>query len=211
MTADEAESSAEHSESAIASTEAPTEAAASPPRRQASAPAVVLIGRLTEQARAYWRPIVLVALVIASIGLAAGLFVLQYRPDREIDDRAADQAVRAASDGAVALLSYSSDSLDRDFADAKTRLTGEFLDYYIKFTRDFVAPTVRDKHLTQKAVAIRSAAVDLHPKSAVVLVFLNETTTSADKKEPLKTPSSVRVTLEKVDGSWLISKLDPVG
>jgi Mce-associated membrane protein len=43
------------------------------------------------------------------------------------------------------------------------------------------------------------------------LVFLNETTTSPDKKQPLKTPSSVRVTLEKVDGTWLVSKLDAVG
>jgi Mce-associated membrane protein len=211
MTADEAESSGEHSESPIDSTEAPTGDVESLLLIEASAPGAVLIGRLIDRARAHWRPILLVALVIASIGLTIGLFVLQYRPDREIDDQAAHQAIRAASDGAVALLSYSSDSLDRDFSDAKTRLTGDFLDYYIKFTRDFVAPTVRDKHLTQKAVAIRSAAVEMHSTSAVVLVFLNETTTSADKKDPLKTPSSVRVTLEKVDGSWLISKLDPVG
>jgi Mce-associated membrane protein len=211
MTADEEELAGEHSEPAIEHTEAPTEDVESPLPTKASASAVVTIGRLTEQARAHWRPIVLVALVIASIGLAAGLFVFQYRPDREIDDQAAHQAIRAASDGAMALLSYSSDSLDRDLTDAKARLTGDFLDYYTKFTRDFVTPTVHDKHLTQKAVAIRSAAVELHATSAVVLVYLDETTTSADKKDPLTTPSSVRVTLEKVDGTWLISKFDPVG
>jgi Mce-associated membrane protein len=44
-----------------------------------------------------------------------------------------------------------------------------------------------------------------------VLVFLNETTVGKDKAEPLTTPSSVRITLTKVDGSWLISKLDPFG
>jgi Mce-associated membrane protein len=41
-------------------------------------------------------------------------------------------------------------------------------------------------------------------------VFLNETTTGKDKPQPLITPSSVRITLTKVSGSWLISKLDPV-
>jgi len=44
-----------------------------------------------------------------------------------------------------------------------------------------------------------------------VLVFLNETTLSKDKPQPLITPSSVRITVTKVNGSWLISKLDPVG
>jgi Mce-associated membrane protein len=44
-----------------------------------------------------------------------------------------------------------------------------------------------------------------------VLVFLNETTASKEKPEPLTTASSVRITLTKVNGSWLISKLDPFG
>jgi Mce-associated membrane protein len=51
---------------------------------------------------------------------------------------------------------------------------------------------------------------ELHANSAVVLVFLNETTASKDKPQPLITPSSVRITLTKVSGAWLISKLDPV-
>jgi Mce-associated membrane protein len=57
---------------------------------------------------------------------------------------------------------------------------------------------------------VRAAVSELHPNSAVVLVFLNETTASKDKPQPLITPSSVRITLTKVNGSWLISKLDPV-
>jgi Mce-associated membrane protein len=174
-------------------------------------PGMVVASNLASRYLANWRPIVLTALVVASVGLAAGLFFFQYRPDRQIDDAAADQAVRAASDGAVALLSYSSDSLDRDVANATPHLTGDFLDYYNKFTSEVVAPAVRQKHLTQKAVVVRAAVSQLHPQSAVVLVYVDETTTSAEKKDPLKTPSIVRVTLSKVDGSWLISKLDPVG
>jgi Mce-associated membrane protein len=170
-----------------------------------------MIRRLVRGCLAKWRPILVTALVFAAIGSAAGLFFTQYRPDRQIDNAAAHQAIRAASDGAVASLSYSADNLDRDIANAKSHLTGDFLAYYNKFTEQIVAPMVRQKHITQKATVIRAAVSELHPDSAAVLVFLNQTATSKDKPQPLITASSVRITLTKVSGSWLISKLDPWG
>jgi Mce-associated membrane protein len=169
------------------------------------------IDRAVSSLLSHWRPALLLASVVASVALAAFLFLTQYLPDRKVDAAAARRVVAAASDGAVAALSYSSDSLDRDFATARSHLTGDFLAYYDKFTKDFVVPGVRDKHLTQSVVVVRAAVSELEPDSAVVLVFLNETTASKDKREPLMTPSSVRITLTKVDGSWLISKLDPYG
>jgi Mce-associated membrane protein len=51
--------------------------------------------------------------------------------------------------------------------------------------------------------------VDLHPDSAVVLLFIHQTTTSKEKPEPILTANSVRVTLTKVNGSWLIAKFEP--
>jgi Mce-associated membrane protein len=169
------------------------------------------ISRLTGWSLENWRSILLAASVIAAVALATGLFFFQYRPDRQIDDAAAHRAIGAASDGAVAVLSYSSDSLDRDFANAKSHLTGGFLAYYNKFGQEIVAPAVRGKHLTQTASVVRAAVSELRPDSAVVLVYLNETTTENNKPQPLTTPSSVRITLTKVNGSWLISKLDPYG
>jgi Mce-associated membrane protein len=145
------------------------------------------------------------------LGLAAGVFFFQYRPDRQIDDAAAQRAIRAASDGAVASLSYSPDSMDRDFAAAKLHLTGDFLAYYDKFTKGLVTPMVQQKQIAQTATVVRAAVSELHSDSSVVLVFLNETTRSKDKPEPLTTPSAVRITLTKVNGSWLISKMDPFG
>jgi len=172
---------------------------------------MVVIKRLPDRCLANWRPILVTALVVVAVGITAGLFFFQYRPDRQIDDAAAQRAVRAASDGAVASLSYSPANMDRDFAAAKSHLTGDFLAYYDKFTKEVVAPMVQQKHIAQTAAVVRAAVSELHPDSAVVLVFLNETTTGKDKPEPLSTPSSVRITLTKVNGSWLISKLDPFG
>jgi Mce-associated membrane protein len=167
------------------------------------------IDRVASRLLAHWGSILLTASVVAAVGLAACLFVLQYRPDRQIDDAAAQRAIRAASEGAVAALSYSSENMDRDFARARSHLTGDFLAYYDKFTKAVVIPTVQQKQLAQTATVVRAAVSELGPNSAVVLVFLNETTTGKDKPQPLITPSSVRITLTKVNGSWLISKLDP--
>jgi Mce-associated membrane protein len=143
------------------------------------------------------------------VALAACIYVLQYRPDRQIDDAAARRAIQAASDGAVAALSYSPESMDQDFARARSHLTGDFLAYYDKFTKEFVIPMVQQKQLRQTATVARAAVSELEANSAVVLVFIDETTTGKDKPQPLITPSSVRITLTKVNGSWLISKLDP--
>jgi Mce-associated membrane protein len=201
----------DNTETALASPESPIDSTEAPSPGGAHPSALRAISRVTGRCLEKWRSILLAASVIAAVGLAAGLFFFQYRPDRQIGDAAAHAAIRAASDGAVASLSYSPDNMDRDFANAKSHLTGEFLAYYNKFTEQIVAPMVQQKHITQTAAVVRAAASELHPDSAVVLVFLNQTATSKDKPQPQATPSAVRVTLTKVDGSWLISKLDPFG
>jgi Mce-associated membrane protein len=145
------------------------------------------------------------------VGVAVGLFFVLYRPDRQVDDATAHRAIEAASDGAVDVLSYSYTALDRDFAKAKSHLTGGFLDYYSKFTEQFVGPVAQKGELTTTAKVIRAAVSELHPGSAVVLVFVDQTTASKQKPEPVKTASSVLVTLTKINGSWLIAKFDPVG
>jgi Mce-associated membrane protein len=169
------------------------------------------IDRMVSGFLAHWGSLLLTAMVIAAVSLAVCLFFLQYRPDRQIDDAAARGAIQAASDGAVAALSYSSENMDHDFARARSHLTGDFLAYYDKFTKEVVIPTVQQKHLAQTATVVRAAVSELGPNSAVVLAFLNETTTGKDKPQPLITPSSVRITLTKVGDAWLISKLDPAG
>jgi Mce-associated membrane protein len=160
---------------------------------------------------ARWRSIVATTFVVAAVGVAAGVYFILYRPDQRGDDATAHRAVQAASDGAVAVLSYSYDHLNRDFDNAKSHLTGDFLTYYNKFTDNVVASAAQQGQLTTTAKVIRAAVSDLHPDSAVVLVFVDQTTASVQKKDPEKAQSAVLVTLTKVNGSWLIAKFDPVG
>jgi Mce-associated membrane protein len=167
------------------------------------------IRRRARRCLARWRSIVATTLVVAAVGVAAGVYFILYRPDQRVDDATAHRAIQAASDGAVAVLSYSYDHLNRDFNNAKSHLTGDFLAYYSKFTDDVVAPTAQQGQLTTTAKVIRAAISELHPDSAVVLVFVDQTTASTKKKDPEKTQSAVVVTLTKVNGSWLIAKFDP--
>jgi Mce-associated membrane protein len=46
-------------------------------------------------------------------------------------------------------------------------------------------------------------------KHAVVLVFVDQTTTIGNDA-PTQSTSSVRVSLDKVGGRWLVSQFDPV-
>jgi Mce-associated membrane protein len=155
-----------------------------------------------------WGPILLMLFLIAALGWASNLFYFDYRPDQQTDRVAAREVITAASDGAVALLSYSPDSLSRDIDNAKSRLTTDFQASYKRFTDQIVTPAAQRGQLTTTVRIIRAAAAELHPNSAVVLVFISQTTTSKEKPELVKTTGSVRVNLTKVKGAWLISKFD---
>ncbi|MFY9919025.1 MAG: twin-arginine translocation pathway signal [Mycobacterium sp.] len=169
-----------------------------------------LVGRVRQGARRQWATIALALALVAAAGLAAWTYFFVYQPDRETDSAAADSAIRAASDGTVALLSYSPDSLDKDFATAKSKLTGSFLSYYTQFTEQIVAPAAKQKAVKTEAAVVRAAVSEIRPDNAVVLVFINQTTESKDRPDASFINSAVRVTMQKVDGGWLISSFDPV-
>lgn len=54
-----------------------------------------------------------------------------------------------------------------------------------------------------------AASVSATGEHAIVLLFVNQTII-VSQDPPTSTASSVRVTLDKVDGRWLISRFDPV-
>jgi len=155
-------------------------------------------------------PAILVVLLLISAGSAAWLYFKQYKPAQQVNPDVARTVARAASDGTVAMLSYSPESLDKDFAAAKSHLAGNFLSYYNQFTQDIVAPAAKQKSLKTTAQVMGAAVQELHPDSAVVLVFVDQTTTSKDKPDPSMSASNVLVSLTRVNSDWLINKFDPL-
>jgi Mce-associated membrane protein len=155
-------------------------------------------------------PAVLVVLLLISGGAATWLYFTRYHPNHLTDPSVARAVISAASDGTVALLSYSPESLDKDFATAKSHLSGDFLSYYSQFTEQIVAPAARQKSLKTTAQVMGAAVSELHPDSAVVLVFVDQSTTSKDRPDPSIAASTVLVSMARVNGHWLITKFDPV-
>ncbi|MFV8054219.1 twin-arginine translocation pathway signal [Mycobacterium sp. 48b] len=157
----------------------------------------------------WWRPIAVVCLLLASASSAAALYFGVYRADHG-SAAASATVVDAAYEGSVALLSYAPDSLDQDFATAKSKLTGDFLDYYSEFANKFVAPAAKQKDINATASVVRAAPITVQSDTAEVLVYLNQATTSRDNPEPAQASSAVKVGLTKIDGNWLISSFDPI-
>jgi Mce-associated membrane protein len=122
---------------------------------------------------------------------------------------AAEQSVKAATDSTIAILSYRPDSVERDLRGAADRLTGGFRQQYTQLVSDVVAPGAKQQHISAAATVPVAASVSATQNHAVVLVFVNQTTTIGNDA-PTQTTSSVRVILDKVDGRWLISQFDPV-
>lgn len=131
--------------------------------------------------------------------------------DRSANDfpTARSESVRVASEDAAALLSYRPESVDRDLGAARERLTGDFKDAYTALTREVVIPGAKEKHIAAVAKVTAAAPVSVTDNHAVVLAFVRQTVTVGDGA-PTDTTPVLRVTLDKVNGKWLVSHFDPV-
>lgn len=167
------------------------------------------IGVWGGRVRRWWRSVAVTAFVLGAGVVAAMTYLGPTRGDHETTAAAA-QALDAAKQGAVALLSYTPTTLDDDLAKARTHLTGEFLTYYSQFADQILIPAAKQKDVHASASVVRAAVIDAHPDTADVLIFVNQNTTSKDNPVSVPAASSVKVGLTKVDGAWRISSFDPV-
>lgn len=157
-----------------------------------------------------WTRLLVVALPALALIIALGVGYLKWLDGTARESRAAAEAsVRAASESTIAILSYKPETVDRDLKAAAERLTAGFRQQYTQLVNDVVAPGAKQQHITAVATVPAAASVSATGKHAVVLVFVDQTTTIGNDA-PTQTTSSVRVSLENVDGRWLISQFDPV-
>lgn len=122
---------------------------------------------------------------------------------------AATDSVAVARDAATAMLSYNADTVEKDLTAARERLTGSFLAEYTKLVNEVVIPGSREKNISAVAQVPAAASVSATPDHAVALIFVNQAVTVGDDT-PTNTASSVKVTLDRVGGQWLVSGFEPV-
>jgi Mce-associated membrane protein len=154
--------------------------------------------------------IVYVVLPALALLLASAAGFLKWQDGSAHDAATArTESVRAATDSTIALLSYRPYTVEKDLEAARGRLTGTFLNAYTSLTHDVVIPGAKQKQISAVATVPAAASTSATGNHAVVLLFVNQTVIIG-QDAPTNTASSVRVTLDKVGGRWLISQFDPV-
>ena len=152
-----------------------------------------------------------VALLLAAVLLALGGGWLYVDAGARRDAaRGGASAAEAARESIVAISSYQPATVEETLgAAARDRLTGKFLDDYTQLVKTVLAPESVTKKISATATVPAVAVVSAQPRRAVVLAYVDQTRT-AGAGAPEKNTSTVRVTMDNVDGRWLISDFEPI-
>lgn len=142
------------------------------------------------------------------LAMAAGFAKWQDASSRAAET-ARSESMQAAKDSTIALLAYRPDTVDKELDAARDRLTGSFRESYASLTRNVVIPGAKQRQISAAVSVPAVASVSASADHAVVLVFVNQTITIGTDA-PSATASSVKVTLERMDGRWMISDFTPV-
>ncbi|MFE2990577.1 hypothetical protein [Streptomyces sp. NPDC059262] len=160
----------------------------------------------------------LLCLLLVAGLVAAAVLGWRYRESTRAE-QARGQALAAARQAAPVVLSYDYRHLDRDFAAARARLTGHFRDEYGKTTTRVVGPTARKYRGVVKATVAQptgdsaaapaASVISASADRAVVLLFVNQVTTSTQIAGSRVDLNRVRMTLTRTDDDgWKVSALD---
>ncbi|MEU9054784.1 hypothetical protein AB0D37_30980 [Streptomyces sp. NPDC048384] len=156
---------------------------------------------------------VLGALLVAGLVAVAALG-WQYWDGRQTESARA-QALTAARKAAPVVLSYDYRRLDKDFAAARTHLTGDFRDEYGKTTKTVVGPTAKKYRGVVKATvaapatgAPSASVVSASPDRVVVLLFVNQVTESTQVSGARVDLNRVRMTMTRTADGWKVSAVD---
>jgi Mce-associated membrane protein len=149
-------------------------------------------------------PVLVVALVLAL--LLAGWLALKVRHHDQLDS-ARRSAVATAQSYAVDLTTYDHAHLDADFNKVLSNSTGSFRAQYTEASQ-----TLRDLIARFQATAtgkvLETAVLSADTKHATLLLFVDQTVTNTNSKDPRVDRSRMKMSLEKHGGRWLISALD---
>ncbi|ORT58245.1 hypothetical protein [Streptomyces sp. CB03238] len=154
--------------------------------------------------------------LVAVLGLVASVLLAREYRDGRGAERARAQAAEAARKAAPVVLSYDHRRLEKDFAAARAHLTGSFRDEYRRTTTSVVAPTARKYRGVVKASVVEPpdgsapavSVVSASPDRAVVLLFVNQITTSTQVSGPRVDLNRVRMTLALTSDGWKVSAVD---
>ncbi|WP_225727736.1 MULTISPECIES: h domain protein [unclassified Nocardia] len=148
--------------------------------------------------------------VVAAAALAVGGFNGYRIWNNHQTEQARKDAVAAAGRTVAAMFTYDYKTVDTELPKAADNLSGTFRSDYTKLIQQAIIPGAKEKQLAVQATTQAGGVVSAGRDHAVVLLFLNQVTTSKDSPQGTTTGSRVRVTLDKRDSRWLVAQVTPV-
>ena len=149
-------------------------------------------------------PVLIGASVAALAG--AGFFGWQFWQQHQLD-QAREGAQRSAVSYAQVLTSVDSNNVDDNFKQVLDGATGEFKDMYSKSSVELRQLLIENK-ASAHGVVVESAVQEASKDRAVVLLFIDQSVANTKLPDPRIDRSRMKMTLEKVDGSWRASKVE---
>jgi Mce-associated membrane protein len=170
----------------------PVAAAVTPERERRPVPGWLLVG------------VGVVALLMAG---AAAVVAVTVPSDQSVDQ--ASGAARAAAERAIVpILSYDAAHLDESKAAAEGYLTGGYRKEYAKLFDGVIAANAPSTGTVVEADLVSSGVVRADDDRVQVFLLVDQSRTNKAEKKPVVYKNWVTVTMEKVDGDWLVSGLD---
>lgn len=152
----------------------------------------------------YLRRSVLPVLLVASLTVSGLLGWWQWQEHQV--KIAGQQAQQAAVTYAQVLTSIDSNNVDQNFRQVLDGATGEFKDMYTQSSVQ-LRQLLIDNKATAHGVVVDSAIASESANKVVVLVFIDQTVTNMAVPDPRIDRSRIKITMEKIDGRWLASKV----
>lgn len=184
-----------------------------PPRPPSQAPKQPSTPRAPRpDGRRWWRSrrllVCLSVLAAVAVAVAVWLGVTARQQEQVSDARTA--ALQSAGAAAELVLSYDHTKLDQDFAAALEVATGDFREEYRRTSENAVRQVATESEAVVEADVVSSAVVSATADRVVVLLFVNQTTTSNRLDAPQTDQNRVRMTMVRDAGSgrWLVSEVD---
>lgn len=146
--------------------------------------------------------------LLLAMAVAAG-WLKWYEGSIRAGEAASAETISAATETTIRILTFAPDTIERDLAGAQQLMTDGFRAEFAARARDQVIPDAKARNVTAEAEVPAAASVWANRDHAAVLVFADRTVT-VGSAEPAEVDSSYRVTLDKVDGRWLVAGFEPV-
>jgi Mce-associated membrane protein len=152
---------------------------------------------------------VVASVLFVAAAAFAGATLQPYLADRALVDTKLDIA-RTAANAITTLWTYNPDNMDALPDRAAGYLGGDFATEYRKYI-DAIVATNKQAQVTNTTQVMGTAVESVNPNEATALVYTNSVATSPGSKNiPSLRYLSYRLTLQRHDAKWLITRMSTV-